>query len=69
MEKVQRECDTGIEVCGTRWCGGRQKWTGWWNEEVKAAVKNKKITYNRWLQLRMPEAREEYVEAKIEANT
>ena len=68
VEKAWKEFEESVmnmavEVCGARQCGDRQKWTGWWNEKVKAAVR-KKIAYQRWLQLRTPGAREKYVEAK-----
>ena len=44
-----------------------QKRTKWWNNEVKEAVKKKKVVYIVWLQQKTSEAREEYHRAKRQA--
>ena len=41
--------------------------TEWWGKEVEAAIRKKKMTYKRWLQLKTEKAREMYLEAKKEA--
>lgn len=53
---------------GKRWVGGTKKrHTPWWNEEVKNAIKEKTAKMRKWLKRRTAEAREEYVQARNEA--
>ena len=59
--------ETAAEVCGTKQYRNAQKRTRWWNEEVKQAIKNKKVAYLKWLQQQTSEAKERYQEAKKEA--
>ena len=60
--------ETAAEVCGIKQYRNAQKRTRWWNEEVKQAIKNKKVAYLKWLQQQTSEAKERYQEAKKEAN-
>ena len=55
-----------VEVCGVRWAKGCRKRTRW-NDEVKEAVKQKKVVYLRWLQWKTVEAKEVYQTAKKNA--
>ena len=51
-------------VCGsTRGRKGEAKRTRWWNEEVKSAVRKKKVLYKRLLNTGTEEARQLYKEA------
>ena len=59
--------ETAAEVCGTKKYRNAQKRTRWWNEEVRQAIKNKKVAYLKWLQQQTSEAKERYQEAKKEA--
>ena len=56
-----------VEVCGVRRAKGCRKRTRWWNDEVKGAVKQKKVAYLRWLQWKTMEAKEVYQTAKENA--
>ena len=56
-----------VEVCGVRQQKGQRKRTRWWNDEVKEAVKKKKVAYLKWLQRNTQEAKDEYHRAKKEA--
>ena len=57
-----------IKVCGTtKKRRGEAKRTRWWNEEVKCAVRRKKVLYRRLLDTGMEEAKQLYKEAKLEA--
>ena len=38
----------------------------WWNDDVKEAVKKKAAAYLKWLQKNIPEAKDEYYQAKKE---
>ena len=58
---------TAVEVCGVRRHNGQRKRTRWWNEEVKEAVRKKKVAYMMWLQRKTLEAKDEYHRAKKEA--
>ena len=49
--------ETAVEVCGLQQCRNAQKRTKWWNE-VKKAIKNKRVAFFRWLQQQTPEAKE-----------
>ena len=56
-------------VCGVvkrRHSGGKR--SRWWNEEVKLAVRRKKLLYKRYLDKDTEEAKRLYNEAKTEAN-
>ena len=55
---------TTEEVCGRKKGQNGKKRTGWWDKEVKAAIRKKKMAYKRWLQVKTEEAREMYLEAK-----
>ena len=71
VERAWRDFREGVmsaavEVCGVKWCSNQKKWTRWWNEEVKAAIREK-LVYIRWMQLRSLEAKENYILAKKEA--
>ena len=46
-------------------CG---KQTRWWNDDVKSAVRRKKVMYRRLLDLGTEEAKKKYNEAKTVAN-
>ena len=54
-------------VCGRKRVK-KEKRTTWWSKEVKMAVKIKKETYKRWLQVKSAEAKEEYLKAKRAAS-
>ena len=56
-----------VEVCGVRRSKGCRKRTKWWNDDVKEAVKQKKVAYLRWLQQKTVEAKEVYQTAKKNA--
>ena len=58
---------TAVKVCGMKRAKGEQKRTKWWNNEVKEAVKKKKVVYVAWLQQKTSEAREVYHQAKRKA--
>ena len=58
---------TAVEVCGVRQHNEQRKRTRWWNEEVKEAVRKKKVAYMMWLQRKTSEAKDEYHRAKKEA--
>ncbi|KAI5752049.1 hypothetical protein M8J77_013306 [Diaphorina citri] len=45
----------------------KSKETPWWNDEAKAATKNKNDAFRKYFQLRTDEAKEEYKHAKREA--
>ena len=45
-----------VEVCGMKQSKGQQKRTKWWNNEVKEAVRKKKVAYIVWLQQKTSEA-------------
>ena len=47
---------TDAEVCGMMQAKCEQKRTKWWNNEVKEAVKKKKVAYIVWLQQKTSEA-------------
>ena len=53
-----------VQVCGVRRSKECRKRTRWWNNDVKEAVKQKKIAYLRWLQQKTGEAKEAYQTAK-----
>ena len=59
---------TSSSVCGVvkrRHSG--EKTSRWWNEEVKLAVRRKKLWYKRFLDAGTDEAEKQYNEAKMEA--
>src|SRR5678815_2968938 len=47
--------------------GRKKKQTPWWTEQVQTAVKRKMKCFKRWIKTRGVEEREEYVEARREA--
>ena len=47
--------------------GGRKKSTPWWTEQVKEAVKIKMRAFRKWMKLRTPDTRREYITARTEA--
>ena len=56
-----------MKVCGTtRKRRGETKRMRWWNEEVKCAVRKKKVLYRRLLDTGTEEAKQLYKEAKLE---
>ena len=55
------------DVCGRRKYQSGKKRTGWWNKEVEAAIRKKRMAYKRWLQVKTEEAGEMYLEAKKKA--
>ena len=57
----------GMKVCGTTRRRGEAKRTRWWNEEVKYAVRKKKMMYRRLLDTETEEAKQLYKDAKLEA--
>ena len=72
MEEVWAKFKEGVlsaavEVCGVRQQKGQRKRMRWWNDEVKEAVKKKKVAYLKWLQRNTQEAKDEYHRAKKEA--
>ena len=56
-----------VEVGGVKRCCNQKKWARWWNEEVKMAIRKKKLMYTRWMQISSLEAKENYKQAKKEA--
>ena len=46
--------ETAAEVCGMQRCRNAKKRTRWWNENMKQAIKNKKVAYLKWLQQQAP---------------
>ena len=56
-----------VEVCGVRRSKGGRKRTRWWNDDVKEALKQKKIAYLRWVQQKTGETKEAYQTAKKNA--
>ena len=56
-----------MRVCGTTRRNGEVKRTRWWNEEVKCAVREKKMLYRKLLDTGTKEAKQMYNEAKLEA--
>ena len=73
VEKAWKELKEGIVEAASRVCGVvkrtkcRKKRSRWWNEEVREAVKKKKLMYRRLLDTGTEESRREYNEAKVEA--
>ena len=61
--------ETAAEVCGMQRCRNAKKRIRWWNENVKQAIKNKKVAYLKWLQQQAPGAKEKYQLAKKEAKS
>ena len=51
-------------IKGRKECG---KQTRWWNDDVKSAVRRKKVMNRRLLDLGTEEAKKKYNEAKTEA--
>ena len=49
------------EVCGRKLIKGNGKRTAWWNENVKAKVKEKKDAWRKYLKTKRPEDRLDYV--------
>ena len=68
-----KEMREGIVGAVRKACGvvkgrkGYGKQTRWWNDEVKSAVRWKKVMYRRLLDLGTEEAKKKYNEAKTEA--
>ena len=58
--------DAAMKVCGTTRRRGEAKRTRWWNEEVKCAVRKKKMMYRRLLDTGTEEAKQLYKDAKLE---
>lgn len=53
------------EVCGVRYVGGqRRKGSEWWSEEVREAVRGKRVAYEKWLQARDAESYDGYREVR-----
>ena len=52
--------DAAMKVCGTTRRRGEAKRTKWWNEEVKCAVRKKKMMYRRLLDTGTEEAKQLY---------
>ena len=48
------------EVCGIKVIGGSKKMTAWWNEGVKAKIKEKKDAWKKYLSSKRPEDKENY---------
>ena len=48
------------EVCGTKVIGGPNKRTAWWNESVKAKIKEKKDAWKKYLSSKCQEDMENY---------
>ena len=73
VEKAWKELKEGIVEAASRVCGVvkrtkcRKKRSRWWNEEVREAVKKKKLMYRRLLDTGTEESRREYNEAEVEA--
>ncbi len=47
--------------------GKKKKQTAWWTKEVKEAVKKKMRAFRKWMRTRRVKDRQEYVEARREA--
>ena len=56
-----------VEILGVKWSKGCRKRTRWWNDDVREAVKQKKMAYLRWLQQKTGKAKEAYQTAKKNA--
>ena len=73
VEMAWKELKEGIKGAAMKVCGttrrrkGETKRTRWWNEEVKCAVRRKKVLYRRLLDTGTEEAKRVYNEAKLEA--
>lgn len=68
-EEVKRNIEeVAREVLGEEWVGGsRKRHTPWWNDEVRDAIKEKTKLMRRWMKNRTAITREEYVEARRNA--
>ncbi len=64
-----RYCGAAMKVCGTTRRRGETKRMRWWNEEVKCAVRKKKMMYRRLLDTGTEEAKKLYKDVKLEAKT
>uniref|UniRef100_A0A6P7F4M9 Uncharacterized protein LOC114324777 n=1 Tax=Diabrotica virgifera virgifera TaxID=50390 RepID=A0A6P7F4M9_DIAVI len=51
---------TATEICGIRKHNKLHKRTRWWNNEVKTAVKKKKIAWKKYIETELEEDKEEY---------
>ena len=73
VEKSWSELKEGLVGASSGVCGivkrrhGGGKRSRWWNEEVKLAVRRKKLLYKRFLDTDTDEAKRQYNEAKTEA--
>jgi len=73
VEMAWKEMKEGIVGAARMVCGvakgrkGSEKRTRWWNDEVKSAVRRKKVMYRQLLDLGTEEAKKKYNEAKVEA--
>ena len=68
--KEMKDClvKTATRVCGvSKRRKGAVKRTKWWNEEVRCAVRRKKVMYKRLLDTGTVEAKQMYNKAKLEA--
>ena len=72
VERAWKEMKEGIvgavmKVYGTIRKRNEVKRTRWWNEEVKCAVREKKMLYRKLLDTGMKEAKHMYNKAKLQA--
>ena len=73
VEKAWSELKEGLVEASSSVCGvvkrrhSGEKRSRWWNEEVKLAVRRKKLLYKRFLDTGTDEAKRHYNEAKTEA--